>query len=134
MERAGFPPDGTENAPLQTGLALGDAINPAEDGASQQDVHPGVQDLVAGGHADPRDHQPPVGGPVAAQGSTVGAQSGHEPKDLRGREGGRRRLVMFVQRGLSDLISVWAKKSKMEKLGGVFTFTDTYKNKPTDRI
>lgn len=75
MEGAGFPPDRTEKASFQTGLALREAVNPPEDGASQQDVHPGVQDLVTGGHADPSDHQPPVGGSVTTQGSSVGAQS-----------------------------------------------------------
>lgn len=75
MEGTGFPPNRTEKTSFEAGLAFSDAVNPPEDGTSQQDVDPGVQDLVTSSHADPSDHQPPVGGSVITQSSTVGAQS-----------------------------------------------------------
>lgn len=38
-------------------LALGDEVDLAEDGAPQQDVHPGVQDLVPSSQPHAHNHQ-----------------------------------------------------------------------------
>lgn len=62
-------------------LALGDEVDLAEDGATQQDVDPGVEDLVPGGQPHAHHQQGSVVGQVCS--SLVGVDHGHQPKDLR---------------------------------------------------
>lgn len=52
------PLPASEHTPFQIGLALGDEVDLAEDGPTQQDIDPGVQDLVPGGHAEAQQNQP----------------------------------------------------------------------------
>lgn len=83
LEGAEIPASRAEHASLETGLPFSDAVDLPEDGASQQDVDPRVQDLVTGCHPDTRHHQPPIGVFVTAQGATVGACGWHQSKDLK---------------------------------------------------
>lgn len=60
LKGADLPADGAKRAPLEAGLLFSDAVDFSEDGTSQQDVDPRVQDLIAGGHSDTRHHQASV--------------------------------------------------------------------------
>lgn len=86
LKGADIPANRAEHASLQTGLPFSDAVDLPEDGASQQDIDPWVQDLVTGGHPDTCHHQPPISVSVTAQGATVGPCGWHEPKDLKKRK------------------------------------------------
>lgn len=61
-----------EGAVLEAGPALGDAVDLPQHGPAQQDVDPGVQDLVPGGQPDTHHHQLPVCVLVTAYGTAVG--------------------------------------------------------------
>lgn len=52
LEGADIPAEGAERASFETGLPFCDAIDLSEDGTSQQDVDPGVQNLVTSCHSD----------------------------------------------------------------------------------
>ena len=67
-DRAGLPARGAEGPAPEAGVALGEAVDAAQDGTPQQDVDPGVQDLVPGGQPDPQLHQVAVVHGVGAQG------------------------------------------------------------------
>lgn len=76
LEGANVPADGAEGAPLEAGLLFGYAVDFSEDGPSQQDVDPGVQDLIPGGHSDAGHHEFAVsaGDFLAQVGFAVGAR------------------------------------------------------------
>lgn len=57
LEGACVPADGTESASPEADLLLGDAVDFSEDGPSQQDVDPRVEDLIPGCHPDARHHE-----------------------------------------------------------------------------
>lgn len=69
LKGAGVPAKRAKCAPSKTGLPFSEAVDLPEDGAPQQDVDPGIQDLVAGCHSDPCHHEDPVIVYVSAQGS-----------------------------------------------------------------
>ncbi|TNN49938.1 hypothetical protein EYF80_039875 [Liparis tanakae] len=75
-----------QDVPPRSRLALGDEVDFAEDGAAQQDVDPGVEDLVPRGQPHARHHQGLVGGQVLSDGARVGADRRHQAEDLRGRK------------------------------------------------
>lgn len=52
LKGADIPAEGAERASFETGLPFCDAIDLSEDGTSQQDVDPGVQNLVTSCHSD----------------------------------------------------------------------------------
>ena len=62
---------------------LGEAVNAAKDGAPQQDVDPGVQDLVPGGQTDPQLHQLAVVRDVGAQGAPPRPAHRHQAEHLQ---------------------------------------------------
>ena len=68
-----------EGAGLQVRLTLRDDINLPQDSPPEQDVHPGVQDLVPGGQSDSHDHQSLAGGQVLSHDAAVYCD---EAKDL----------------------------------------------------
>lgn len=76
LEGANVPADGAEGALLEAGLLFGYAVDFSEDGPSQQDVDPGVQDLIPGGHSDASHHEFAVsaGEFLAQAGFAVGAR------------------------------------------------------------
>uniref|UniRef100_A0A3P9LJS8 Tubulin/FtsZ GTPase domain-containing protein n=1 Tax=Oryzias latipes TaxID=8090 RepID=A0A3P9LJS8_ORYLA len=73
---AGLPAARPEGSALETGPLFGNAVDSSEDGPPQQDVDPGVQNLVPGGHSDAGHHQFAVlGGFVSVQRASVGEGS-----------------------------------------------------------
>lgn len=72
-EGVDLPATGAEGFTLETGLLFSNAVDSSEDGPPQQDVDPGVQDLVPGGHSDTGHHQlAVVVGFVIVQSASVG--------------------------------------------------------------
>lgn len=66
----------------EAGLALGDEVDLAEDGAPQQDVHPGVQDLVPSSQPHAHNHQGSVARQLVPCGTLEGGDHGHQAEDL----------------------------------------------------
>lgn len=66
LKGAEIPAQGAERASLETGPPFSDAVDLPEDGTSQQNVDPRVQDLVTGCHPDTRHHQAPISVSVTA--------------------------------------------------------------------
>lgn len=72
-----------ESASLEAGLLFSDAVDFSEDGTSQQDINPRVQDLIAGGHSDTCHHEMFVSLFVTKCGAGVGPYSWYQSKDLK---------------------------------------------------
>lgn len=68
----GVPAKRTKCAPFKTSLPLCETVNLPENGTTQQDVDPGIEDLVTGCHSDTRHHEDPVIVDVSARVSVFG--------------------------------------------------------------
>lgn len=64
-------------------LALGDEVDFAKDGTTQQDVDPGVEDLIPRGQPDARHHQVLIAGEIISDRVCGGVDHGSEAKDLQ---------------------------------------------------
>lgn len=73
LKGGGVPAKRAKCAPFETGLPLCETIDLPEDGTPQQDVDPGIQDLVTGCHSDSCHHKDSVVVYVSAQVFVSGA-------------------------------------------------------------
>lgn len=64
-------------------LALRDEVDFAKDGATQQDVDPGVEDLIPRGQPDARHHKELIAGEITSDRVCGGVDHGSEAKDLQ---------------------------------------------------
>lgn len=68
---------------VQLSLAFGDEVDFAKDGATQQDVDPGIEDLIPRGQPNTRHHHGLIAGEVISHRSPVGVDHGPEARDLQ---------------------------------------------------
>lgn len=80
-EGGGLPP--AQLATLESCLALHDEVELVKNGATHQDVDPGIEDLIPRGQPDAHLHQALIAAEVISYRSRVRVEGGPEAKDLQ---------------------------------------------------